>query len=98
VDHFHPTFLYESICSLISAAILIRLLLRYSSQRWWRDGYALALYLCLYGFVRLVIESMRTDSLYIGFWPAAYWLSGALVLAGVALAVILSTRKEKGVK
>ena len=96
-DRFHPTYLYESVCSLISAGILIVCLLRYSSRRWWRDGYALALYLCLYGIVRLIIESMRTDSLYIGFWPAAYWSSGALIVAGIALALILSKREEPGV-
>ena len=47
----------------------------------------LAAYLVLYGSVRLVVESVRTDSLYIGPWPAAYWLSGALITAGIALAV-----------
>jgi hypothetical protein len=40
---------------------------------------------------------MRTDSLYIGFWPAAYWLSGALIVAGIALALILSKREEPSV-
>jgi hypothetical protein len=32
---------------------------------------------------RFVIEQMRTDSLYIGPFPAALWISAGLVAAGV---------------
>jgi prolipoprotein diacylglyceryltransferase len=39
--------------------------------------------------VRWVVESVRTDSLYIGPWPAAYWLSAALITAGLGLALAL---------
>lgn len=85
-DRFHPTFLYESLCSLIIAAALAIVLFRYGSHSRWRDGYVLALYLILYGVVRLGVESLRTDSLNIGPWPAAYWLSLGLILSGVALA------------
>lgn len=92
-DRFHPTFLYESILSMIVAAALVAALLRFSGRPWWRDGYALSLYLILYGVVRMIVEPMRTDSLYIGPWPAAYWLSGALIVFGAALAVILRPRK-----
>jgi prolipoprotein diacylglyceryl transferase len=97
-ERFHPTFLYESICSLMIAAILVYVLLHYARRAWWRDGYALALYLVLYGVVRLVIESMRTDSLYIGPWPAAYWLSGALIISGCALALYLRPREVRRVE
>jgi phosphatidylglycerol:prolipoprotein diacylglycerol transferase len=92
-ERFHPTFLYESLCSLAIAVALIFVLLRLSKRAWWRDGYALALYLVLYGVVRLAIESLRTDSLYIGPWPAAYWLSGALIISGCALALIVHPRE-----
>jgi prolipoprotein diacylglyceryl transferase len=84
---FHPTFLYEALCSMLIAGALYWLVSRMSRRAAWRNGYALALYLILYGVVRLGIESMRTDSLYIGPWPAAYWLSGALILAGSMLAL-----------
>lgn len=92
---FHPTFLYEAICSLMIAAVLVWMIHRYSRSPDWRSGYALASYLVLYGGVRLAIESLRTDSLYIGRWPAAYWLSGVLILAGVGLAVVLRGRTER---
>jgi phosphatidylglycerol:prolipoprotein diacylglycerol transferase len=93
---FHPTFLYEMICSIIVALILWQLIRTCSRRPWWRDGYALALYLALYGVIRLIIESMRTDSLRIGPWPAAYWLSVALFLAGALLALIQSHRTPDG--
>ena len=80
------------------AAILVYVLLHFAKRAWWRDGYALALYLVLYGGVRLVIESMRTDSLYIGPWPAAYWLSGALIIGGCALALFLRPREVNRVE
>jgi phosphatidylglycerol:prolipoprotein diacylglycerol transferase len=84
-DRFHPTFLYESILSLFVALALAWLVLRFGESAEWRNGYALAAYLIMYGGARLLIEPMRTDSLYIGPWPAAYWFSIALIIAGVAL-------------
>ena len=85
---FHPTFLYESILSLAVAGILAVVVLRFAGRRWYRDGMAIGLYLVLYGLVRLPIERLRTDSLLIGPYPAAYWLSGALILGGASLIVL----------
>ena len=52
-----------------------------------RPGAVLAVYLIAYGIARFLIERLRTDSLYIGPLPAAYWLSWALIAAGVVLLV-----------
>jgi phosphatidylglycerol:prolipoprotein diacylglycerol transferase len=82
-ETFHPTFLYEGLLNLVVAAILIAMVLRIPTSQRLRDGDALATYCVLYGLVRLVIEHFRTDSLYIGPLPAAYWLSGALIAVGV---------------
>jgi prolipoprotein diacylglyceryltransferase len=38
---------------------------------------------------RFLIERIRTDSLYIGPLPAAFWLSGLLIVSGVVLFVLL---------
>lgn len=84
-ETFHPTFLYEGLLNVLIAAALIRLLLRPPASIRMRPGDILGLYLICYGVIRLIIESMRTDSLMIGPWPAAYWLSAALVLAGLGL-------------
>jgi phosphatidylglycerol---prolipoprotein diacylglyceryl transferase len=80
---FHPTFLYESISNLVIAAILVIVVLKMPFNRFWREGDAIWLYLMLYGLVRFAIESMRTDSLYIGPFPAAYWISAGLIGIGV---------------
>ena len=87
---FHPTFLYESLLSVVIAAVLAAAVLRLRARPWYRDGMAIGLYLILYGLARLPIERLRTDSLYIGSYPAAYWLSGALILAGASLIIIRS--------
>jgi phosphatidylglycerol---prolipoprotein diacylglyceryl transferase len=84
---FHPTFMYEGILNLGVAAVLIWMVLRVPASPRLRDGDVLAAYLVLYGLVRLAVESVRSDSLYIGPWPAAYWLSGALIVLGIALAL-----------
>ena len=82
---FHPTFLYESIFNLVNAIVLAWLVLHQPRLRWARSGDVLAIYLIAYGVGRFLIERIRTDSLYIGPLPAAYWLSMVLVLAGLAL-------------
>lgn len=82
---FHPTFLYESLFSLAFCTVLTVMVLNQERLRWFRPGMAFGMYLFGYGAVRLVLESIRTDSLYIGPLPAAYWLSFALMIVGVAV-------------
>lgn len=87
---FHPTFLYESVFNLANALLLTWLVLKMPTFRKMRPGDVAAVYLVNYGIIRFFIERIRTDSLYIGPLPAAYWLSFALVGAGIAMA--LATR------
>jgi phosphatidylglycerol:prolipoprotein diacylglycerol transferase len=86
--HFQPTFLYESLFDLANAAFLAWLALRVGRPGGLRSGDVLWIYLILYGVARFVIEGMRTDSLYIGPLPAAYWLSLALIAIGVVMLVL----------
>jgi phosphatidylglycerol:prolipoprotein diacylglycerol transferase len=88
---FHPTFLYEGILDLAIAAFLIWLVLRMPRDRRLHEGDALWLYLILYGIARLIVESVRTDSLYIGPLRAAYWVSGFLILSGTTLLILRRT-------
>ena len=88
VAAFHPTFLYESIFNLANALLLSWLALRIPSSRVFRHGDVLGVYLIAYGVARFLIERLRTDSLYIGPLPAAFWLSWLLVAAGVLMMVI----------
>ncbi len=82
---FHPTFLYESLFNLGNAALLAWVTLRIGRGRPFREGDALWLYLITYGIGRFTIESIRTDSVYVGAYPGAYWASAAFVAVGAAV-------------
>lgn len=86
-ERFHPTFLYESLFNLANAVVLTWLALRVPSSPRLRQGDVLAVYLIAYGVARFLIERIRTDSLYLGPFPAAYWLSWAFIVAGGALLI-----------
>ncbi len=66
----HPTFLYESIACFTIFIILyiIRNKRKYKGQLTY-------IYLALYGFVRALIEGLRTDSLMIGSFRVSQVLS-----------------------
>jgi phosphatidylglycerol---prolipoprotein diacylglyceryl transferase len=89
--HFHPTFFYESVLNLVNAALLTWLIVRFSGREWLRAGDILGIYLIAYGVIRWPLEWLRTDSLFIGPAPAAYWLSAALILGGIAIMVLNRT-------
>ena len=91
VATFHPTFLYESLFDLANAAFLAWLVLRMPRGRFLREGDALWSYLLLYGIARFLIERVRTDSLYIGPLPAAYWASFLLIGTGAGMLLLRHT-------
>jgi phosphatidylglycerol:prolipoprotein diacylglycerol transferase len=96
---FHPTFLYESIFNLANAIVLGWLALRVSSSRVLRHGDILGIYLIAYGIARFFIERIRTDSLYLGPLPAAFWLSWLLIAAGLLVVIVprvIGARGGKG--
>ncbi|MEA2513726.1 MAG: phosphatidylglycerol---prolipoprotein diacylglyceryl transferase [Thermomicrobiales bacterium] len=88
---FHPTFLYEAVLDVGIAAFLIWLVLQMPRRRQLREGDALWSYFILYGVARLIVESARTDSLYIGPLKAAHWVSGALIVGGAVLLILRHT-------
>lgn len=57
--YVHPTFLYESLWNVLGF-VLINLF--YKRKKY--DGQILVMYLTWYGFGRMLIEGLRTDSLY----------------------------------
>lgn len=66
----HPTFLYEMIACYIIFIILYKL----RNKRKYK-GQLTYIYLALYGFVRMIIEGLRTDSLMLGNFRISQILS-----------------------
>ena len=90
---FHPTFLYESVWNVLVAGALIWADRKFRLGR----GKVFALYVALYGFGRIFIESLRTDYSYDVFGPLRFNAAVAMLicLAGV-LALVLLTRLRPG--
>ena len=59
-DYFHPTFLYESILNVFVLGILFYILKRNNVSR--KNGEIFFSYLILYSIVRLLVETIRLDS------------------------------------
>lgn len=88
---FAATFFYESFwCFLICALILA---LEKRSPAFSRPGRAALFYAILYAFERAIVESLRTDSLYLGSVRVSQMLS-ALVLTVCAAFLILRMKKS----
>lgn len=87
--YHHPTFLYESLWNLLGF-VLILMLRR--QPKFFRQGEVAATYVIWYGIGRAFIESMRTDSLYLGPLRVSQWLSMILVVAGIIF--IIYRRKQ----
>ncbi len=88
----HPTFLYESIWCF--AAFTFMMIYR---KKWEKsEKESLCLYMVLYGAERMIVEGLRTDSLYIGNSDirVSQVLSAILVIVGIALFIDIK-RKQK---
>lgn len=84
----HPTFLYESLWNIIGFIIL-----HFYSKRRKFDGEIFLLYMAWYGFGRMLIEGLRTDSLYIP--GTAIRISQLLALINFVVCLTLWIYKRK---
>ncbi len=87
---YHPTFFYESLWNLIGF-VLIQVF--YKKKKF--DGQILLEYVTWYGFGRMFIEGLRTDSLYLGHTGIrvsqlvgflCFLIGGGLLVAGLIAA------------
>ena len=83
----HPTFLYESICTLI---IFIFLYTKRNKRKY--EGELTYWYFFLYGIARTIIEGFRTDSLMLGNMRSSQILS---IIVSVIFGSILLYKKVK---
>ena len=88
----HPTFLYEGLWNL---ALLIFLLLYLKHKRF--DGEIALLYFAGYGIGRAIIESIRTDQLYITGTtiPVSMALGIAMAVVSIAADIVIRTKLRK---
>ncbi|MBR6514283.1 MAG: prolipoprotein diacylglyceryl transferase [Clostridia bacterium] len=85
-----PTFLYESIWNLIGF-VLINIF--YKKKKY--DGAPVLWYLAWYGFGRMFIEGLRTDSLYIGGIKISQLLGLLCFVVCVFLIIFFAIKKVK---
>lgn len=85
----HPCFLYESVLCLLGAWMLHLL----SKKRSFVGQIALA-YGIWYGFVRMLVEGLRTDSLMLGLLRVSQVLSFVLFVACSAAMIIILRKKR----
>ncbi len=85
----HPTFLYESLWNLIA---LIFVLSIFKKKKF--DGQMFATYLIWYGFGRMLIEGLRTDSLMLGPIRVSQLIGLASLVIGIIL-IIFFVKKSK---
>lgn len=88
------TFFYESLWNLISFAIMMILICKVNFKQ---NGMIAASYLILYGTGRIIIEGLRTDSLYLGPIRVSQLISGIFIVVGIASFIIyfIKNRKKK---
>lgn len=91
MKYYHPTFLYESIWNLIGFVLITCL---YRKKKF--NGQNVLAYLTWYGFGRMFIESLRTDSLYVGSFRISQVVGAACFLLGAAALITLFILSHKG--
>ena len=89
--YVHPTFLYESLWNL-TGFLILHFWFRRHKRRF--DGHTMLLYLAWYGVGRVLIEGLRTDSLYLGGTGirVSQLLAGVSALIAITLLVFFLKR------
>lgn len=90
---FNATFFYESMWCLIGFILLYFIFTKTK-----RLGLTTATYFVFYGVERLLVELIRTDSLYIGTVKVSVLISIALVASGLVWLTILAIKKPNSKK
>ena len=90
--YYHPTFYYESLWCILGFIILLLVRKFYKSLK---CGQLTCIYLMWYGVGRLLIESLRTDSLMLGSIKVAQLVSIGMVVIGLLIFIYLCFNKLK---
>ncbi len=89
----HPCFLYESLWCLLGFVLLHFLSKKFQKY----PGQVLYAYLVWYGFERMIVEGLRTDSLMLPFGGlrVSQVISAVIFLAGIILLIVNRKKEDK---
>ena len=88
-EFFHPAFLYESILDVVVFAILLFIMKKSFAKK---EGNLALIYLILYSIVRILVESVRIDSVrYVFGTPVAILVSVGIIIVSTFILI-----KRKG--
>lgn len=91
IKHFyHPTFLYESLWNLVGFIIINAL---YKKKKF--DGQVFLMYITWYGFGRMLIEGLRTDSLYVGVFRISQVVGFLCFVVGAILLIVKLSKARR---
>ncbi len=93
MQYFHPTFLYESIWNIVG---FILITIFYRKKKF--NGQIVLAYFAWYGFGRMFIEALRTDSLWLipGVIRVSQLIGALCFVGGVGLTVLCLVAQKKG--
>lgn len=87
--YYHPTFLYESLWTLVGFVSL-----HFLSKKRQYDGQIALGYVAWYGLGRTLIEGLRTDSLYWGTFRVSQLLAAVSCFVAATILVVLAFKKH----
>ncbi len=85
--YVHPTFLYESLWNLCGFAVANIL---FKKKKF--EGEIFFFYIAWYGFGRMFIEGLRTDSLYLGPWRVSQLVGFCCFVVGTVIFIVMMNR------
>lgn len=85
----HPTFLYESLWNLVGFVIANLL---YRKKKF--EGEIFFFYIAWYGFGRMIIEQLRTDSLMVGVFRISQVVGFVCFIVGTACIIVFGNRAK----
>lgn len=91
-NYYQPTFLYESLWTMLGFIIIILFRKIYKNLK---IGQLTGIYLMWYSMGRFIIESLRTDSLMLGPFKIAQIVSIILFIIGIILMFFISKKQKE---
>jgi phosphatidylglycerol:prolipoprotein diacylglycerol transferase len=91
MHYYHPTFLYESLWNIVGFVLIC---LIYRKKKF--NGQMALTYFAWYGFGRMFIEGLRTDSLYVGPFRISQVVGALCFIAGMGLMIAGFVLASKG--